>query len=60
MSAPAIQVCTRSDHPDGRHGHYGYGDRYACTDFNSPLLDEDNMGHVDGGYIVIFEKPVTT
>ncbi len=53
---PAIQVCTRADHPAKRHGHYGYGGRYACTDFNSPLLGEENMGFVERGWILIYEK----
>lgn len=52
---PAIRQCDRADHPAKRHGHYGYGGRYWCSDFNSPLLGEGNMGHVEGGYIVIFE-----
>lgn len=54
---PAIQICTRADHPAKRHGHYGYGGRSWCSDFGSPLLSEDNMGHIENGYIVIFEKP---
>ena len=54
---PAIRICTQSDHPAKRHGHYGYGGRYSCTDFRSPLLGEANMGHVERGWIVIFEKP---
>ena len=53
---PAIQQCTHAEHTAKRHGHYGYGGRYSCTDFNSPLLAEENMGHVEHGYIVIFEK----
>ena len=60
MSAPAIRVCTQSDHPDRRHGHYGYGGGHWCSDFNSPLLSEENGGHIEGRYIVIFEKSVTT
>jgi hypothetical protein len=54
---PAIRVCTRADHPAKRHGHYGYGGAHWCSDFRSPLLSEDNMGHVERGWIVIFEKP---
>lgn len=54
---PAIRLCTRSDHPIRRHGHYGYGGRYWCCDFNSSLLSEDNMGHIERGWIVIFEGP---
>lgn len=53
---PAIQQCTRSDHPARRHGHYGPGGRYWCTDFGSPALDPDNGGYTQGGYILIFEK----
>ena len=53
---PSIQTCTRSDHPDRRHGHYGPGGRYWCTDFNSPLLSPDNGGATSGRWILIFEK----
>ena len=60
MTAPAIQVCTRSDHPDRRHGHYGPGGQHWCRDFGSPLLSEGNGGGVRGGYILIFEKPATS
>lgn len=58
-AAPAIQVCTRADHPASRHGHYGYGGRYWCTDLRSPLLSEENMGAVERGWILIYEKPTT-
>lgn len=60
MKPPPIQICTHSDHPARRHGHYGYGGRYWCSDFNSPLLSEENMGHVRNGWILIFEKPTQT
>lgn len=53
---PAIRECTRSDHPAKRHGHYGFGGVHWCSDFGSPLLGEGNMGHIENGYIVIFEK----
>jgi len=59
MSAPAIQVCKYPDHPDRRHGHCGYGGSQWCSDFNSPLLSEENGGQVEGRYILIFEKSVT-
>lgn len=54
---PPIQVCTHPTHPARRHGHYGYGGAHWCTDFNSPALSEENMGHVEGGWIVLYEKP---
>ena len=57
---PAVRTCTRSDHPARRHGHYGYGGRHWCSDFGSALLSEDNMGDVERGWIVIFEKPDDT
>ena len=53
---PAIQQCTRPDHPAKRHGHYGYGGKNWCSDFGSPLLSEENLGVIEGRYIVIFEK----
>lgn len=53
---PAIRTCAQSDHPERRHGHYGYGGRYWCTDFRSPLLSEENLGHIERGWIVLFEK----
>lgn len=53
---PAIRTCDRTDHPARRHGHYGYGGRYWCTDFRSPLLSEENLGHIERGWIVLFEK----
>jgi hypothetical protein len=56
---PPIQTCTYPDHPARRHGHYGAGP-YWCSDFNSPLLSADNGGHVQGGYILIFEKSAAT
>jgi hypothetical protein len=54
MSAPPVQVCTYPDYPARRHGHYG--GRYWCTDFNSPLLSEDNGAAIQGRWILIFEK----
>jgi hypothetical protein len=32
------QVCTRADHPERPHWHYGPAGRYWCTDRFSPLL----------------------
>lgn len=52
---PAIRTCTERDHPARRHGHYGAGP-YWCSDFNSPALSSDNGGHVERGWIVIYEK----
>jgi hypothetical protein len=34
--------------------HYGGG--YWCSDFHSPLLSRDNGGHIERGWIIIFEK----
>lgn len=56
---PAIQICTRPDHPARRHGHYGAGGRHWCSDFGSPLLDRDNGGVTQGRFILIFEKGVS-
>jgi hypothetical protein len=53
---PAIRQCQHPDHPAKRHGHYGYGGAHWCSDFGSPALGEDNMGHIERGWIVIFEK----
>lgn len=52
---PAIRECAFPDHPARRHGHYGIGS-FWCSDFGSPLLSEDNGGHIERGWIVIFEK----
>lgn len=38
------KVCDREDHPDRPHGHYGRGGVHWCSDFGSPLLNEENMG----------------
>lgn len=53
---PAIRQCTNPRHPARRHGHYGYGGRYWCSDFSSPLLSAENGGVIEGRWIVIFEK----
>ena len=53
---PPIQKCHNPNHPAKRHGHYGFGGIHWCSDWGSPLLSEENMGHVQNGYIVIFEK----
>ena len=53
---PPIQVCIHPDHPAQRHGHYGYGGAHWCSDFNSPLLGEANMGATENGWILIYEK----
>lgn len=53
---PPIQVCTHPDHPARRHGHYGYGGRYWCSDFRSPLMSEENNAATWKGWILIFEK----
>jgi hypothetical protein len=52
---PPVQQCTNPDHPARRHGHYGYAGHW-CTDFNSPLLGEDNGGHIERGWIVLYER----
>ncbi len=44
MLPAGTTLCRRDDHPARRHGHYGYGGTYWCSDFRSPLLDEANMG----------------
>jgi len=56
VKGPGIRKCERPNHPSINHGHYGPGGRYFCTDFNSPLLSEENGAAIEGRYILVFNK----
>ena len=53
---PAVRECRNSNHPAKPHGHYGFGGAHWCSDFNSPLLSEENLGDVERGWIVIYKN----